>query len=254
MKRKVLLAVAFLLLLFANVMLAYADSVSGPGGVATYHAGTNFRDHSLWTIDLTNIDYSALTDSGGSGKEVFQFMVHEWDGGLFDWALIGIQVHKENGAAAFQLFYDVSPHGPWQVVRTHGIPDGTHNTWPFTTTFDLRITLRHDGVKFIVLAYFRVQGETDWTMFYDCQVSGPAEIVVPPGLLDNADVQVQIDGQSDGTVTFDSPTLTRSPPVGGVWVPMNKFELLAPWTGLVSLIAVSTISIVYVRRKKKQQN
>ena len=110
MKRRVLLAVAFLLLLFANVVLVHAGvgaAVSGPGGTATYHGGTNFRDHSLWTVDLTNIDYSALTDFGGSGKEVFQFLVHEWDGGLFDWALIGVQVHKENGAAAFQLFYDV---------------------------------------------------------------------------------------------------------------------------------------------------
>jgi len=105
-----------------------------------------------------------------------------------------------------------------------------------------------------VLAYFRVQGETDWTMFYDCQVSGPAEIVVPPGLLDNADLQVQIDGQSDGTVTFDSPTLTRSPPVGGVWISINKFELLAPWITLVSLLTVAAISAVYVKNRKKQQN
>jgi len=105
-----------------------------------------------------------------------------------------------------------------------------------------------------VLAYFRVQGETDWTMFYDCQVSGPAEIVVPPGLLDNADAQVQIDGQSDGTVPFDSPTLTRSPPVGGAWTSINKFELLAPWIGLASLITVATASVVYVKRRKKKQN
>ena len=254
LKRKTLLAVVFVFLLFANILLVYADSISGPGDYATYHLGTNFRKSGgLWVIDLINIDYSGLTDLGGSGKEAFQFMIHEWDGGLADWALIGIQVHKENGAYAFQLFYDVSPHGPWQVVRSHGIPDGTHNTWPFSTTFDMRITLRYDGVKFIVLAYFRVLGETAWTLFYDCQVSGPAEITVPNGLLDNADIQVQIDGQSDGTVTFDPPTLTRPPPVGGVWTPINKFELLAPWIGLASLITAATMSIVYVKHRKKKQ-
>jgi len=44
------------------------------------------------------------------------------------------------------------------------------------------------------------------------------------------------------------------PPVGGVWVPINKFELLGPWIGLASLIAAATVSIVYTRYKKKQQN
>ena len=42
-------------------------------------------------------------------------------------------------------------------------------------------------------------------------------------------------------------------PVGGVWVPINKLELLAPWIGLASLITVASVSIVYVKRKKKQQ-
>ena len=42
--------------------------------------------------------------------------------------------------------------------------------------------------------------------------------------------------------------------VGGEWVAINKFELLAPWIGLASLITVATASIVYVKHKKKQQN
>lgn len=42
-------------------------------------------------------------------------------------------------------------------------------------------------------------------------------------------------------------------PVGGVWVPINKFELLAPWIGLASLITVAA-SVVYVKRRKKEQN
>lgn len=44
------------------------------------------------------------------------------------------------------------------------------------------------------------------------------------------------------------------PPVGGIWVPINKFELLAPYIGLVSVIATATASVVYVRCRKKQQN
>ena len=43
-------------------------------------------------------------------------------------------------------------------------------------------------------------------------------------------------------------------PVGGEWVPINKFELLSPWIGLASLITVATVSLVCVKRRKKQQN
>ena len=44
-----------------------------------------------------------------------------------------------------------------------------------------------------------------------------------------------------------------APPVGGEWVPINKYELLAPWITLASLLAVATIPIVYVRRRKKRR-
>jgi peptide/nickel transport system substrate-binding protein len=51
----------------------------------------------------------------------------------------------------------------------------------------------------------------------------------------------------------------KSPPppevaVGGFWVPINKFELLAPWITLASLLTVATASIVYVKCRKKQQD
>lgn len=46
----------------------------------------------------------------------------------------------------------------------------------------------------------------------------------------------------------------ESEAVGGFWTPINKVELLAPWIGLVSLIAVATISVAYVKHRKKQQN
>lgn len=44
------------------------------------------------------------------------------------------------------------------------------------------------------------------------------------------------------------------PPVGGVWIPIDKFELLAPWINLASLITVAAASVVYVKHRKKKQN
>jgi len=44
------------------------------------------------------------------------------------------------------------------------------------------------------------------------------------------------------------------PPVGGTWVSIDKFELLAPWITLVSLVTVAAVSLVYVKHRKKQQH
>jgi len=41
--------------------------------------------------------------------------------------------------------------------------------------------------------------------------------------------------------------------VGGVWTPINKLELLAPWISLASLITVAAASVVYVRHRKKKR-
>jgi len=56
------------------------------------------------------------------------------------------------------------------------------------------------------------------------------------------------------TITYKLPTQPTQA-VGGVWTPINKFELLTPWIGLASIIAAATSSIIYVKcRKKKHKN
>ena len=81
---------------------------------------------------------------------------------------------------------------------------------------------------------------------------------------EGAIVQVDSDGEGVFEHTFTSDSeLTQSeflsqvapsPPVGGIWVPVNKFALLAPWIGLASLISIATVFLVYVRHRKKKQN
>lgn len=44
-----------------------------------------------------------------------------------------------------------------------------------------------------------------------------------------------------------------TPPVGGIWVPINKTELLAPWISYVSFVIIAAASIIYVKRRKKKQ-
>ena len=40
--------------------------------------------------------------------------------------------------------------------------------------------------------------------------------------------------------------------VGGIYIPTNKFSLLAPYIGLTLLFAVATATVVYVKKRKKQ--
>jgi len=58
-----------------------------------------------------------------------------------------------------------------------------------------------------------------------------------------------VSGETD--ITLDAGMVGPiSPPVGGVWVPIDKFELMAPWISLASLITVAAVSIAYVKHKR----
>jgi len=50
---------------------------------------------------------------------------------------------------------------------------------------------------------------------------------------------------TDGTYKM----LSTGPPVGGEWVPVNTLQLLAPWVGLVSLIALATALLGSIKRR-----
>jgi len=39
-------------------------------------------------------------------------------------------------------------------------------------------------------------------------------------------------------------------PVGGIVVPVNKLELVAPWMGLVALVSLATLTVAVVRRRR----
>ncbi|MFV2045212.1 MAG: SBBP repeat-containing protein, partial [Anaerolineales bacterium] len=55
------------------------------------------------------------------------------------------------------------------------------------------------------------------------------------------------------TVTMDADktcTATFGYPIGGVVVPVNKFELLLPWLGLAALISLAALTVALARRRK----
>jgi hypothetical protein len=40
--------------------------------------------------------------------------------------------------------------------------------------------------------------------------------------------------------------------VGGIWIPANKFALLAPYIGLTLLLAVAVRATVYIKHRKER--
>ena len=58
-------------------------------------------------------------------------------------------------------------------------------------------------------------------------------------------------GTYNGDIYHTPPTPTPTPvPVGGVVVPVSEVELLAPWVGLVTLVALATLAVALVRRPR----
>jgi len=56
-------------------------------------------------------------------------------------------------------------------------------------------------------------------------------------------------GSYDGDVyAFGEP----ASPVRGVYVPVKKLELLAPYIGFAILLAVAVITVVYLKKRKRQ--
>jgi PKD repeat protein len=43
------------------------------------------------------------------------------------------------------------------------------------------------------------------------------------------------------------------PSVGGIWAPINKFNLLAPWISLASLMSITTALIIHLKHRKKRR-
>jgi len=56
---------------------------------------------------------------------------------------------------------------------------------------------------------------------------------------------------SEGEMTSTSPS---TPPVGGIYIPINKLSLLAPYIGLTILLAVAVTTVIYVRVRKRKKS
>jgi len=69
-------------------------------------------------------------------------------------------------------------------------------------------------------------------------------------ILDLYDTKLVTSLEQPITHTSNDGYVTTSKPVGGVWIPVNKLELLAPWIALATVIAAATAAVAFVKRRK----
>lgn len=73
-------------------------------------------------------------------------------------------------------------------------------------------------------------------------------------LADTMLVDSKPDPQLIPHTTIDGSVTVAAPPVGGIYIPVNKLELLAPWIALASVIAIAAVATaVYVKRVKRRK-
>ncbi len=114
--------------------------------------------------------------------------------------------------------------------------------------------------------FWPIMNNTEGYILADCTLTGNISGVNGSGTL--AIVEFKVEGAGESILdlydtklvnsleqpmdhTSNDGYVTTSKPVGGVWVPINKLELLAPWIALATVIAVAT-AVVFVKRRKKQ--
>jgi len=99
---------------------------------------------------------------------------------------------------------------------------------------------------------------------YDIKIVGTSTgeytLVVELATVENITTHTYTDNISDGETLQSQVTISEgemtstepsTPAVGGIYIPVDKFSLLAPYIGLTILLAVAVVTVVYVRRRKR---
>jgi hypothetical protein len=89
-----------------------------------------------------------------------------------------------------------------------------------------------------------VQTFYEETIVFDKWINGTTQV----GKSDKYSLSVSPNGAA--ILTKVAPTS----PVGGERLPVDKLQLLAPWITMASLIVAVSVSFVYAKHKKNQQN
>lgn len=126
---------------------------------------------------------------------------------------------------------------------------------------DVTFTGRLTGIQYLT-------GGNSGTVQVDKVMAGPAldpevriySYVIPECAGMEWDPNLQVGDQVEVHGIYESPDsvkicgpgyyVRRIQVIGGVIVPVNKLELLAPWLGLAALASLATLTVAMVRRRR----
>jgi len=170
-------------------------------------------------IDGDGFDDVAATATKGDGIESYVYVLDKHGNLIWSHNIVGKKYYSTEGTPSIA---DVNKDGVLDIVT--------------------------GSTSMKVYALSGVDGSAIWTF----DVANPSPSA--PALADiNGDTVMDVVIATGDIVYCITGPPPPPPPVGGVWVPINKFDLMAPWIDLASLITVATASIIYVKHRKKTQ-
>jgi hypothetical protein len=191
-ERYAILTIVIVTLLFSLHPSVKADSITGSGNINSYYFNDsaqkgylNLTNGQTWTMSVTNINASQIT-----GDRIFQFFIQDYGAG---WEMVTIQAHINYYGLGGHLFqsYDKG----WVLKSSQTFYAGS-----VPGKFDLRIQIKDIGTNYQVTPQYRLP-DGNWLTFQGgCWNSATYELT-------QAYLAMQIDAGSDGTVTYDTPTV-----------------------------------------------
>lgn len=151
-----------------------------------------------WSLVVEGIDATGVT---GSPDRFIYFNLQDADNGSH-FKTLGINVRLEaSGAAGGTLFQG---YQQWtdEGMSSHGLNPGVLTTGDFDLRLDFTKAATADA--FTYTPYFRLAGESTWTVFID----GPFTATVGDVDWNSGKLAVGFDGGADGVVSFDDYYLT----------------------------------------------
>ena len=159
-----------------------------------------------------------------------------------------------NPWANHRFWFDRDGVDPWQAMNPLAVDGGTYNTGGiYNIVITLHATSGTSGTAYMTINSLNQGFETDSN--WNTMELTPAGMTFS-GDMSHMQVYYGLYGYgATHTVDFKDITVIGCllGPVGGVWTSINKFELLAPWIGLASLITIAIASIVFVKHIKRKQ-
>jgi len=134
----------------------------------------------------------------------------------------------------------------------HGVPPPPGTPSYMIHYSDVTINLYNIGKQQILDVRFPFVSESEthhyagheayWTNHPECVVRTWIEEVTNP----------PVEGRERWFhIEFNLTALLDIAPVGGIWLPVNKLELLAPYIGLTILLTLAVITVAYVKKRKR---